>query len=139
MSPEVTSRKLSLLIENIDLLKKYKNAGIPKLNKNHLEVERLLHLIVEIACDINYHLIVQQKGHPPKSLFDSFLEMADLKIIPKKLALDLAPSAGLRNALVHMYDRVETLFIQKSIHSIFTFFPEYIKCIQKSIQDFLRL
>src|SRR3989338_943819 len=100
MSPEVTYRKLNLLIKNLDLLKHFKKASIAKLNKHHLEVERLLHLIVEIMGDINHHTIVIKLGAPSKSLKDSFIEMGKLGVISLKLAQDLAPAAGLRNALV---------------------------------------
>ena len=135
MSPEVTYRKLNLLIKNLDLLKKFKNAPITKLNKHHLEVERLLHLIVEIMGDINHHIIVKKSATPPKSLKESFIEMGELGIIHSKLAKDLAPSAGLRNALVHMYDDIDMSFIQKSIENALKLVPSYIKEVQKSINE----
>lgn len=133
MSPEITRRKLSLLIKNIDLLKKFKDTDVSALNKSHLEVERLLHLTVEIMGDINYHLIVKKTGHPPKNLRESFIELEKLGILESKLAEALAPSAGLRNALVHMYDDINMEFIKKSIELALQYVPLYIKQIERNI------
>ena len=133
MSPEVTRRKLKLLIQNIDLLKKYKSASITAINRHHLEIERLLHLVIEIMGDINYHLIVRKAGKPPQNLRESFIEMGNIKIIDPSLAKDLAPSAGLRNALIHMYDNIEIKFIQKSIVMALKLIPKYIKQVEKNI------
>ena len=130
MSPEVTLRKLSLLIQNIELLKKYKNADVKMVNLNHLEIERLLHLIIEIMGDVNYHLIVQKKARPPKSLYDSFIEIGEMGIIDLDLAKALAPSAGLRNALVHMYDDINIDFIIESIQRALELVPKYIQALQ---------
>jgi len=130
MSPEVTLRKLSLLIQNIELLKKYKNADVKMVNLNHLEIERLLHLIIEIMGDVNYHLIVQKKARPPKSLYDSFIEIGEMGIIDLDLAKALAPSAGLRNALVHMYDDINIDFIIESIQRALGLVPKYIQALQ---------
>ena len=133
MSPEITRRKLNLLIKNLDLLKKYEDTSIVLLNKNHLEVERLLHLIVEIMGDINHHIIVKKAGQPAKSLKDSFIQMGTLGVLDTKLAHNLAPAAGLRNALVHMYEDIDMSFIQESIKKTFKFVPPYIKQVEKSI------
>ena len=133
MSPEVTRRKLNLLINNLDLLKKYKNATLEILNKNHLEVERLLHLVVEIMGDINHHIIVRKKGRAPKSLKDSFIQMGALGVLDTKLAQNLAPAAGLRNALIHMYEDIDMSFIKESIKKTFQYVPLYIKQIEKSV------
>jgi uncharacterized protein YutE (UPF0331/DUF86 family) len=130
MSPEVTNRKLSLLVKYLELLEKFASSDIPELNSHHLEVERLLHLIIEIMGDINHHTIVLKRGIPPKSLKESFLAMGELGVLDKQLASDLAPSAGLRNALVHMYDDIDMGFIQESIKKTLVLVPRYIKCVK---------
>lgn len=134
MSPEITRRKLNFLIECLDELKTFKKADIKTINENHLKIERLLHLSVEIAGDINYHLIVKKFGKPPKDLYTSFIQIGDMGIIPSDLAQNLAPAAGLRNALVHMYDKIEMDFIQKSIEMALTLFPIYLRHIEESLK-----
>ncbi len=133
MSPEITRRKLTLLIKNLDLLKKYKDADVATINKNHLAIERLLHLVIEIMGDINHHMIVLKEGRPPKSLKDSFIEMGNLEILDQKLAHDLAPSAGLRNALIHMYDDINIDFVKSGIAKILQLVPNYIKEVEKKL------
>lgn len=122
-----------LLIKNLDLLKEYEDADIKTINKNHLAIERLLHLIIEIIGDMNHHLIVLKRGKPPKSLKDSFIEMGHLGILDQKLARDLAPSAGLRNALIHMYDDINIDFVQSGIEKLLQLVPAYIKEVEKKI------
>ena len=117
-------------MEHLEILKKYKRADIRTVNKHHLEIERLLHLIIEIAGDINYHLIVLKSQTPPKDLRTSFIQMGERGVIPKSLAELLAPSAGLRNALIHMYDDINITVIQKSIRMTLIYFQKYVKYVE---------
>lgn len=57
--------------------------------------------------DINYHLITGNGHPPPADYFTSFLKLADLAILDRPFAERLAPSAGLRNRLVHEYDAID--------------------------------
>jgi uncharacterized protein YutE (UPF0331/DUF86 family) len=41
----------------------------------------------------------------------------------------LAPSAGLRNRLVHEYDRLEHTMVLKAVEMAEELFPQYIKAI----------
>lgn len=84
-----------------------------------------------MACDINSHLITQKLQRPPEDYFESFIELGNLKIIPKDLALKLAPSAGLRNALVHAYDKIDEKKVKQGIHLALLYFPKYIRALEK--------
>jgi uncharacterized protein YutE (UPF0331/DUF86 family) len=130
MSPEVTRRKLVLLTQYLSELKKYKGVSDTEFVKNHFAIERLLQLIVEIASDINAH-ILSEKGHPPpKDYYDSFIQLGAHQTLPTDLATALAPAAGLRNALVHAYEEIDQEQVKKSIEFVFTYFPKYIEHIQ---------
>lgn len=71
-------------------------------------VERLFQLIVDTAIDINTH-IVAESGFPlPDDYQNTFIVLAENKVIPMDFALKIAPSVGLRNLVVHKYGRVDT-------------------------------
>jgi len=63
--------------------------------------ERLLQELIEAAIDINTYVIVQKGNKVPDDYYESFIKAGELKIISADLAEKLAPSAGLRNRLVH--------------------------------------
>ena len=131
MSPEVTKRKLVFLTQYLKDLNKYKKISDQEFKKNHYEIERLLQLIIEAACDINSHLITRRLQKPPDDYYESFIELGNLNIIPKTLALKLAPSAGLRNALVHAYDKIDEKKVKQGIKLALIYFPKYVKELEK--------
>ena len=111
MSPieiEVIKRKLSVIVENLKALK-----PVAAMKKDEYErdlykrkaTERLLQELIEAAIDINTHIIVQTGSPPPDDYYESFIRAGKLGIISSELAENLAPSAGLRNRLVHEYDQ----------------------------------
>ena len=70
-------------------------------------VERLFQLIVDTAVDINTHLIVES-GFPFANDYQStFMTLGEHKILPMDFALQIAPSVGLRNLIVHKYGKVD--------------------------------
>src|SRR3989338_1251366 len=83
MSPDVTRRKLVFLTQYLNDLQKYKIVSNEKFIRNHYEIERLLQLIVEVACDINAHLVTQKNKKPPQDYFESFIELGKLGILSK--------------------------------------------------------
>lgn len=131
MSPEVTRRKLAYLLQYLSDLKKYQHISDLEYIKNHYEIERLLQLIVEVACDINAHLITRTRHKPPSDYYESFIQLGKIGIVPIKLAKVLAPSSALRNALVHAYEDIDEQKVKESIQLVLKYFPKYIKAIQK--------
>ena len=54
-------------------------------------------------------------------------------IILPELAEKLAPSAGLRDRLVHEYDSPDQAAILKAVRTALKFYPPYIKAISDSL------
>ena len=107
MSPvdrEIIKRKLAVITRNLNALQR-----ISGLTRHEYEsdvflkkgTERLLQELIEAAIDINTHIIVELGGVVPDTYFDAFLQLGVLRVLPDNLAHSLAPSAGLRNRLVH--------------------------------------
>ena len=99
-----------------------------------LIVERLLHLLIESATDINMHLAVMDGQPPPETYYDSFLALARMGAISMDLAEQLAPSAGLRNRLVHDYDDIDSAIVHGAIDFALTLYPQYLQQVESYIQ-----
>lgn len=66
--------------------------------------ERDFQLIVDIAIDVNSQIVIAQGGKAPDTYRQSFLELGRLGVLSATLAQALAPTASLRNILIHEYD-----------------------------------
>jgi len=97
--------------------------------------ERLLHLIVEAAVDTNSYLLVCFGQPPPETYFASFIEAGRYGLLSPELAQQLAPSAGLRNRLVHEYDAIDPLIVFRAIPLALELYQEYMKEIQVYLEE----
>ena len=57
-------------------------------------IERTMQLIVECATDINNMLLRMNGSKGASDYFNSFIDIAELNIIPVEFALEIAPSTG---------------------------------------------
>src|SRR3989344_3475174 len=98
--------------------------------------ERFLERIITRAIDINRHCIAELgKGtETVRSYEDTFLRMADLKVYPEDFARKIAPSAGLRNVLVHEYDEVDPKLVFKSVGYALTQYAKYCDYLLKFLK-----
>lgn len=114
MSPldaAIIRRKLAHLVASLDSLRPLSRLNIEEYRARLYErkaAERLLQETIEATLDINAHLIAELGGEVPDEYYSGFLKMAELGILPSELARSLAPSAGLRNRLVHEYETIAT-------------------------------
>jgi uncharacterized protein YutE (UPF0331/DUF86 family) len=84
--------------------------------------------------DIN-SIIISEKNHtPPKDYYSSFEILAKLSIIPEDFATRLAPCTGLRNRLVHEYDKIQDEVVFDSIRELLKMVIEYIEYVNKYIK-----
>lgn len=134
MSPEVTRRKLVYLKQYLSHLEKFKKISKKDYPKHHFEIERLLQLIVEVACDINSHIVVRRNEKPPPDYYQSFIDLGKTGVISQPLAKKLAPSSALRNALIHAYEEIDDEKVRRSITLALKYFPRYIESLQQYYQ-----
>ena len=71
-----------------------------------------------ITIDINTHIIVQTGNAAPGDYYESFIKAGTLGIISIDLSEKLAPSAGLRNRLVHEYDLLDSSLILDDVRMV---------------------
>ncbi|KKR78169.1 MAG: hypothetical protein UU24_C0041G0010 [Candidatus Nomurabacteria bacterium GW2011_GWA2_40_9] len=70
-------------------------------------LERNFQLIVECMLDINMHFIREYNFEAPDSLKNTFSILGENKILPYEFAQKIAPLTGLRNKLVHGYEKID--------------------------------
>ena len=94
-------------------------------------VEREIQLIVECATDINNMILKKLGRGPAVDYFNSFLDLAELQVFEMEFALKIAPSTGLRNILVHEYQKIDDGIVFQSIANILNYYRQYLKKISE--------
>jgi len=136
LEKEIVRRKLAVIAENLSALKTIENMSPEEYVKGVLKrkaTERLLQELIEAAVDINTHIIVQTGNTVPDGYFESFIMAGEKGIISADLAEKLAPSAGLRNRLVHEYDLLDHSLVLEAVKMAEKLYPKYIKEIETFI------
>lgn len=109
MNDEIAS-KLEMLEEYIAILKGYQHHDVEDLMRDHTlkgAVERYIEVALECMIDIGEMIISKEKLKRPDTYRDVFLLLGEHGILPDNFAKDLAPAAGFRNVLVHMYVKID--------------------------------
>jgi uncharacterized protein YutE (UPF0331/DUF86 family) len=130
LEKEIIRRKLAVIIENLKALEPIaamtREEYIEDFYKRKA-TERLLQELIEAAIDINTHILVQAGNTVPDDYYESFVKTGELKIISQDLAGKLAPSAGLRNRLVHEYDLLEHSLVLDAVRMAQDMYSQYVK------------
>src|SRR3989338_36188 len=135
----------AFLSVKLDLIKKYagdleKVLQIPidEIKKNFVAVyaiERIFQLIVDEVIDINNHIILRNKLEVPDDFQSTFLILAQNNVIGEAFAKRIAPVVGLRNILVHRYEKIDKDLFLSSVAKERDDFREYIKEIGQYIES----
>ena len=136
----------AFLSVKLDLIKKYagdleKVLQIPidEIKKNFVAVyaiERIFQLIVDEVIDINNHIILRNKLEVPDDFQSTFLILAQNNVIGEAFAKRIAPVVGLRNILVHRYEKIDKDLFLSSVAKERDDFREYIKEMGQYIESF---
>ena len=133
----IIESKMRHMAEMLEWLKETSMAGLEQyLTAPRFQhaAERELQTLIEAATDINVKILTSTGHGPPRDYFQSFIDVAQYTgAISMKLAQQLAPSAGLRNRLVHEYGDLVNSRVFDSIEEALLSYPRYIM----SIQDYL--
>jgi len=109
MNDEIES-KLEMLEEYVAILNGYQHHDVEELMRDHTlrgAVERYIEVALECMIDIGEMIISKEKLKRPDTYRDVFLLLGEHGILPDDFAKDLAPAAGFRNVLVHMYAKID--------------------------------
>jgi len=131
---DIVVRKLSVIIGNLKALEAIKAMTGEQFARDlymRKATERLLQELIEAAIDINTHLIVGSGNAAPDDYYDSFILSGKYALIPAELAGELAPSAGLRNRLVHEYDMLDQSLVLEYAKKALTLYARYVEAVEK--------
>ena len=92
-------------------------------------LERIIQLIVDEIIDINNHIICYAQLRVPEDFQSAFLVIAENNILPEGFARRIAPVVGLRNRLVHRYEKVNVEILLDTIRKSKDDFKKYVKHI----------
>ncbi|HXF93322.1 MAG TPA: DUF86 domain-containing protein [Nitrospiraceae bacterium] len=137
VDPAVLRRKLAVIIDNLRTLEQVVTMPLDRYRREVFTrkgTERLLQEAIEAAFDINTHLIVHSGATVPDEYYQGFLKLADLGILSADLAAELAPSAGLRNRLVHEYDAIVDTIVLDAVRKAQKLFPQYVKAVETYLE-----
>lgn len=139
MPNEIIEKNLERLATLTRELKEYLGVPFSVFNTDAMRIsaaERKFQLMVDIAADINTHILVSRGAETPDTYRRSFLDLGRAGIVPPKCAKKLAESAGIRNILVHEYDFEEDY--ERFYRSAKTIIPWYERYCE-SISRYLKL
>ena len=132
---KLVKTKISSIQNNLEQLKRFENLSFNEVVENydtHKIVERIIELLINEAIDINQHFISESKLN--KLSFDfkeSFLLLEKLNVYPKSFAQEISLSVGLRNILVHQYNRLDEKIFYTSIKDCLKQYSQYCRYILK--------
>lgn len=128
------SAKLDKLYTYYEELKNLSSISLEDYKRNSIyrrAIERTMQLIVECATDINNMLLKMNDHKGASDYFNSFIDLAELDIIPMEFALQIAPSTGLRNILVHEYEEIDDEIVYHSISVCLDCYLKYMDLINR--------
>jgi uncharacterized protein YutE (UPF0331/DUF86 family) len=131
---EIVQEKLLSLQGYYTELKEFEKITFADYCGNNLyrrTVERLIQLIVEAATDINNILLKSLSKGPTADYYSSFMELAEAGILPGDFAESIAPSTGLRNIIVHEYQKLDNRIVYESIQDTLKYYLKYMDIISK--------
>ena len=97
-------------------------------------LERIIQLIVDEITDINNHIIRYAQLRVPEDFQSAFFILAENKILPEEFARRIAPVVGLRNRLIHRYEKVDVEILLNTIRRNKEDFKGYVKHILKYLR-----
>ena len=129
---ELIKQKIALCQESLDGLEKIfpeTYEGLFSDDKTLPAIERYFQLVVDAAVDCN-NLILEAANAPrEETYFGTFTALRDRSLMPSTILNALAPSVGLRNALVHRYETIDRERMYESMKKFIRLYREYLKVL----------
>ena len=134
---EVMQQRLREIRDLLDYFSALGDIDASELEANierRMAVERGLTHLVDLAVKINSAVVTAVRGVPPPDYHQSFVHAGEIGVIPADLAVRLAPSAGLRNRLVHEYDTIDYAQVAQATRSATVDYGEYVRAVAAYLQ-----
>lgn len=103
--------------------------------RNLRTLERNFQLIVDAVLSINSHLIASRSLTPSEDYQGTFAILAQYKVLPTEFSQRIAPIVGLRNRIVHGYEKIDRRKFINDLKKNHSQFRDYIKLINQLIKS----
>ncbi|KKU96631.1 MAG: hypothetical protein UY29_C0009G0045 [Parcubacteria group bacterium GW2011_GWC2_48_17] len=138
MDPEL-KRKIQRLQGYFNDLSPYLDMDTDALlgNKEKLaSMERFFQLMADEAFDTNSAIAYELGNEIPESNRSTFIVLSDLGVLERNFAEKIAGSAGVRNAIIHDYEKLQKKKLIEDIKKFVELYKEYIKIlINRFVQE----
>ena len=127
-------RKLEFIIEKISVLP-------DNLDEDKFHVDALfyrLQLSIDAAMDV-IAMLCKDLGITVKDDYSNIDELEKIKIFNSSIIKDLRRWNGLRNVLVHKYNKIEEDLVAKEKNDVVTTLKTFVKDVEVLIDDKLSL
>lgn len=128
------SEKLAEIIKYQEELKQHLNFSDQEILKDSGKMhiaERLFQLIVDLMLDINNHFIKELKLELADDFQGTFYVLGKHNILDNDFAQKIAPVVGVRNRIVHGYEKLDKNRFIGELRQNHTDFDKYIVSIKK--------
>ncbi|PIZ26026.1 MAG: hypothetical protein COY47_02745 [Chloroflexi bacterium CG_4_10_14_0_8_um_filter_57_5] len=138
LNKDLVCQKLIELAQYLDELEPLSAVSFEEYRADYVQrhaIEKLIELIVETASDINRHILETSGAAPPTTYFSTYDEIGAADILPKALTMRLASTTGLRNRLVHGYEKVEHQIVHRSLKPLIRDYRQYLVKLNDYVQS----
>jgi len=130
MTNHIAEEKLKHLEEIIEVIREFER--IPKTEfvrqkRTYFGAIYALVTGIEIICDLGSHLLSYFFNRRPETYRQTIIQLAELEIIPEKLAKESQDMVGFRNLAVHVYGKIDP----KKVY-------QYLKLAEQQFLDYLK-
>lgn len=134
LDADLVRRKLAAITRKLDHLKAVERLSLGEYRADPFRVkgtEKLLQETVEAAVDANVHILRALGVPAAQDYYESFVSAGRQGVIPPELAARLAPSAGLRNRLVHEYEDVDDAIVLRAVAEARRSFADFVAAVER--------
>jgi uncharacterized protein YutE (UPF0331/DUF86 family) len=130
--------KLRIMRRLLDELERLGRVDVERFTEEfavQLVVERIMSQLVDLASSINAHVVAVETAVAPANIRQSFTAASAVGLISHDLADQLAPSAGLRNVLVHAYVDLDVTRLADAAPLATEQYGEYVRQVARWVAD----
>lgn len=138
LDPAVVTSKLRTMRRLLDELERLGVVDATRFAREfgtQLIVERIVSQLVDLAAGINAHVLTVETDVAPPDVRRSFAGAASAGLITEELAVALAPSAGLRNVLVHAYVDLDVQRLIAAVPLAAEQYGEYVRQVARWVGE----
>mgnify|MGYP001602217456 CR=1 FL=1 len=134
---EFIREKIKLAGDYLDEIKEFlktDDRAIYSDLKSRYSLERVFLLLAEELIDINNYFVKTLELKPIEDLKSSFLALGEVNILPLDFAQKISPLVGVRNILVHQYEKLDFNLFLKNLRTNLGDFEVYFRHILTYIE-----